>query len=73
MSFFLSISKDCGGTITEPGDIKLLTRDGIYLGGTDCVWKIQAPSDKSVVLRFESFVLESSYRYLIRYSSSKEL
>ncbi|XP_033347146.1 cubilin [Bombus vosnesenskii] len=55
---------DCGGTITEPGDIKLLTRDGIYLGGTDCVWKIQAPSDKSIVLRFESFVLESSYSCL---------
>lgn len=59
----VSSSTDCDGTLTAPGEIKPLMNGAEYFGGLNCAWRIQAPSDKSIVLRFESFELEYSYRY----------
>ncbi|XP_076174105.1 cubilin isoform X2 [Ptiloglossa arizonensis] len=53
--------KSCGGKITAPGKIKPLMRGDEYFGGLTCEWRIEAPPDKNVVLRFQSFVLEQSY------------
>ncbi|KZC14141.1 Cubilin [Dufourea novaeangliae] len=54
--------KSCGGTMTAPGEISPLMRNEEYFGSLSCTWTIHAPSDKSVVLRFERFILEHSYR-----------
>lgn len=49
--------------LTTPGEIKPLMNGNQYFGRLDCTWKIQAPSDKSVVLRFESFDIEFNFKY----------
>lgn len=49
--------------MTTPGEIKPLMNGNQYFGRLDCTWKIQAPSDKSVVLRFESFDIEFNFKY----------
>ncbi|XP_054002675.1 cubilin [Hylaeus anthracinus] len=54
--------KNCGGTMRAPGEIKPLMSEKEYFANLNCVWKIEAPPDMSVVLRFEKFVLEQSYR-----------
>ncbi|XP_076766726.1 cubilin [Xylocopa sonorina] len=67
---------ECGGVITAPGEIKPLLQGEKYFGDMNCVWQIRAPADKNVVLRFESFELESSYRcyydYVKVYNSLEE-
>ncbi|XP_076628821.1 cubilin [Colletes latitarsis] len=55
---FKYILKGCGGNMTKPGKIKPLMKGDEYFPNLNCVWRIEAPPDKSVVLRFESFVLE---------------
>ncbi|XP_012136673.2 cubilin [Megachile rotundata] len=61
-NYFLS---DCGGTITQPGEIKPLMHGNEYIGGIDCTWQIYAPPDKNIVLRFEHFVFDYNYRCML--------
>lgn len=61
-SYIYFVSKECGGLLTTPGEIKPLMNGNQYFGRLDCTWKIQAPSDKSVVLRFESFDIEFNFK-----------
>ncbi|XP_076655704.1 cubilin [Halictus rubicundus] len=50
--------KACGGEVIRPGTIEPLMHGGEYFGDVNCRWNITAPSDKSIVLRFDKFVLE---------------
>ncbi|XP_029048305.2 cubilin isoform X2 [Osmia bicornis bicornis] len=61
-NYFLN---ECGGTITEPQDIKSMSVYGDYYGGYRCMWQIIAPSDKNVVLRFEKFLMDHHYRCIM--------
>ncbi|XP_046466404.1 cubilin [Neodiprion pinetum] len=67
---------ECGGEITEPSDIRSpsLDESGDYHGGINCTWTVKAPPGKAVLVRFESFDLESSrrcrYDYVAIYNTS---
>nr|XP_012218853.1 PREDICTED: cubilin-like [Linepithema humile] len=50
----------CGGIITHPTELKPLMHGNEYFGRMNCTWIIKAPQGKSVLLRFEKFVLEYS-------------
>ncbi|KAH0948163.1 hypothetical protein HN011_006977 [Eciton burchellii] len=52
----------CGGIITTPSELKPLMHGEEYFGRTNCTWIIKAPQGKSVLVRFEKFVLEYSIR-----------
>ncbi|KAG7199007.1 hypothetical protein KM043_013159 [Ampulex compressa] len=62
---------NCGGILTEPGDIAPLMHNGKYFGRLNCTWLIRAPEGKSITVRFEKFVLEYSphcyYDYVTAY------
>ncbi|CAK9795155.1 Cubn [Anthophora quadrimaculata] len=58
---------ECGGNITTPGNIEPLMNGAEYFGGLNCVWRIQAPPDKNIVLRFERFELEYSHSCIYDY------
>ncbi|XP_014605735.1 PREDICTED: cubilin-like [Polistes canadensis] len=51
-------TSNCGGIITKPTEIKPLMYQDKYFGRMNCTWVIKAPKDKSVIIRFEKFVLE---------------
>lgn len=53
---------ECGGIITRPTELKPLMHGEEYFGRMNCTWIIKAPQGKSVVVRFEKFVLEFSTR-----------
>lgn len=49
----------CGGTITQSTTISSMNNDrNVYLSLSTCIWKIEAPADKKIVVRFEEFELE---------------
>ncbi|KAL0113327.1 hypothetical protein PUN28_012468 [Cardiocondyla obscurior] len=50
----------CGGIITQPSELKPLMHGEEYFGRMNCTWIIKAPQGKSVLVRFEKFVLEYS-------------
>ncbi|EFN66210.1 Cubilin [Camponotus floridanus] len=50
----------CGGIITHPTELKPLMHGEEYFGRMNCTWIIKAPQGKSIVVRFEKFVLEFS-------------
>ncbi|XP_029168402.1 cubilin-like [Nylanderia fulva] len=50
----------CGGIITHPTELKPLMRGEEYFGRMNCTWIIKAPEGKSVLVRFEKFILEFS-------------
>lgn len=53
---------ECGFNITESTELKSPVDDkNNYFDNLDCTWRITAPSDKRVVIRFEEFDLEGSY------------
>ncbi|XP_046746260.1 cubilin-like [Diprion similis] len=60
---------ECGGVITSPTDISSPSLDdsGTYYGRINCTWIVQAPPGKSIILRIESFDLETSTRCLYDY------
>ncbi|XP_046746481.1 cubilin-like [Diprion similis] len=65
----------CGGTITSPADVisPAIDYSGTYYGNIDCIWIVEAPPGKTIVLRIESFDLETSsgcvYDYVAVYST----
>ncbi|XP_011637168.1 cubilin-like [Pogonomyrmex barbatus] len=50
----------CGGIVTHPTELKPLMHGEEYFGRMNCTWIIKAPQGKSVLLRFEKFILEFS-------------
>ncbi|TGZ53188.1 Cubilin [Temnothorax longispinosus] len=50
----------CGGIITRPSELKPLMHGEEYFGRMNCTWIIKAPQGKSVLVRFEKFILEYS-------------
>ncbi|EZA59389.1 Cubilin [Ooceraea biroi] len=50
----------CGGIITKPSELKPLMHGEEYFGRMNCTWIIKAPQGKSVLVRFEKFILEHS-------------
>ncbi|EFN89302.1 Cubilin, partial [Harpegnathos saltator] len=50
----------CGGIITKPSELKPLMHGEEYFGRMNCTWVIKAPQGKSVLVRFEKFILEFS-------------
>ncbi|XP_014475365.1 PREDICTED: cubilin [Dinoponera quadriceps] len=50
----------CGGIITKPAELKPLMHGEEYFGRMNCTWVIKAPQGKSVLIRFEKFILEFS-------------
>ena len=52
----------CGGDIKESTMISTITDESSAgdVGSHNCVWNITAPSDKKIVIRFESFSVEHS-------------
>ncbi|XP_039305004.1 cubilin isoform X2 [Solenopsis invicta] len=50
----------CGGIITNPTEIKPFMHREEYFEGMNCTWIIRAPQDKSILVRFEKFILEFS-------------
>ncbi|XP_012062648.1 PREDICTED: cubilin [Atta cephalotes] len=50
----------CGGIITKPTELKPLMHGEEYFGRMNCTWVIKAPQGKSVLVRFEKFILEFS-------------
>ncbi|XP_015512725.2 cubilin [Neodiprion lecontei] len=55
---------ECGGVITSPADITspALDASDTYYGRINCTWIVEAPPGKTIVLRIESFDLETSRR-----------
>ncbi|XP_050461753.1 cubilin-like [Cataglyphis hispanica] len=50
----------CGGIIRHPTELKPLMHGEEYFGRMNCTWIINAPQEKSVLIRFEKFILEFS-------------
>ncbi|XP_071569184.1 cubilin isoform X2 [Temnothorax nylanderi] len=50
----------CGGIITRPSELKPLMHGEEYFGRMNCTWIIKAPQGKSILVRFEKFILEYS-------------
>lgn len=61
---------ECGGIITKPSELKPLMHGEEYFGLMNCTWIIKAPQGKSVLVRFEKFILEYSVRWVSESVSS---
>ncbi|XP_046451773.1 cubilin-like isoform X2 [Daphnia pulex] len=58
--FKISYTKqECGGTITSPTIISSPSHPDTYYNNLNCTWRIEAPADQVIDIKFQSLTLET--------------
>ena len=56
------VTHQCGGRVTDPGEIRSPLHPDTYFHNTNCTWTITAPTNQVVEVKFDYLELESHTR-----------